>query len=59
MQPQVVLRRACRASRRWPRLGIQWNSFSQNTLTNIGNEKPANGRAARGGAATAAARDQN
>jgi pilus assembly protein CpaC len=44
MQPQqVVLEvRFVEASRQAGRaLGIQWNSFSQNTLANIGNRKPA------------------
>jgi pilus assembly protein CpaC len=44
MQPQqVVLEvRFVEASRQAGRaLGIQWNSFSKNTLANIGNEKPA------------------
>jgi pilus assembly protein CpaC len=46
MQPQqVVLEvRFVEASRQAGRaLGIQWNSFSKNTLANIGNERPANG----------------
>jgi pilus assembly protein CpaC len=46
MQPQqVVLEvRFVEASRQAGRaLGIQWNSFSKNTLTNVGNQKPADG----------------
>jgi pilus assembly protein CpaC len=46
MQPQqVVLEvRFVEASRQAGRaLGIQWNSFGQNTLANIGNERPAVG----------------
>lgn len=46
LQPQqVVLEvRFVEASRQAGRaLGIQWNSFSKNTLANLGNEKPAEG----------------
>jgi pilus assembly protein CpaC len=46
LQPQQVMLevRFVEASRQAGRaLGIQWNTFGQNTLTNIGNEKPSTG----------------